>query len=158
MPKKMTVIIFSCRHQKELFARTYKAMSWALKNEIEPVVIITGNDAQSVISTLKNNKIIWEYKSTTTEENARNVLEIIDRYRINNLERVWVSSWYHVARIKLLLWRAGVNVKHETFVKSYSGIQVINILIEPFALLAAFFRINHWPAITYIKRLLGYNV
>lgn len=158
MGKETVIVVFSCRHRKELIARAYKAMSWALENEIEPILILTGNDAQPVIDILGSHKVIWEDKSTTTEENVCNVLETINRYWIDGLKRAWVSSWYHIPRIKLLLRRAGIKVKRETFVKSYSGIQLINVLVEPFALLAAFFCINHWPVITCIKRRLGYNV
>lgn len=161
MTKEMIVIVFSCQHKREYKARIDKVTEWILENKIDPIFIFTGIDPpplQRVINIFGSNRIIWENESTSTQSNVKNTLEVIKKHQINHLGRVWVSSWYHIPKIKLFLRKVGINVKRETFVKSHSGIALIDILVEPFALLAAKFGINKYPIFTLVKRIIGYNV
>ena len=163
MPEDAVIIVFGCRHYKEFLARTDMAMHFAMQHNIKPIFIFTGHDSPSPekvvnIEFVGLNRIIWEDISRNTAENIRNTFEEIKRRWINELPVCFVSSWYHIPRIKLLLRRAGINVKRETFVKSYSRVRLINVLVEPFALLAAYFQFNRRSFITTIKRRLGYNV
>lgn len=160
--KEVVIIILSCRHSREYFIRIETALKWfAENNNVLPIFVFTGKDPipPNRISTVYNRKrIIWEDKSVNTEENVVNTLEILKKNWILDLPRVWVTFWYHPPKIKLFLRRNGVDVKRETFIKSYSGIQLINILVELFALLEAYFNLNRKPFILAIKRILGYNV
>lgn len=157
----MVVVILACRHKKEHLSRIETALKWVLKNDICPIFVFTGKDPvpPNRISVLfSDRRKIWEEESIDTEESVINTLKVLKNNWISDLPRAWVISWYHPPKIKLFLRRAGIDEKRETFVRSYSGIHLINVLVEPFALLAALFRINHWPVITSVKRLLGYNV
>lgn len=161
MGKDAVVIIFGCRHQKEYCERIETALKWVLDNGICPIFVFTGADpvpSNRIVPIFGNGRIIYDDNSRTTQENITNTLEAIKNRWIGDLERIWISSWYHIPKIKLFLRRAGIDVSRETFVKSYSEIAFINVLIEPLALLAAFSRINQWPMITCVKRGLGYNV
>ncbi len=161
MRKEAAIVVFGCRHEKEYMARINQAFIWLTKNDINPIFIFTGADPIPVIPIVGKSQVILEDKSTTTEENIDNILKMMPRpvFGIpNGLNVIIVSSWYHISRIKLFLKRRGIRLPKENFIKSYKSVKLINILVEPFALLAAFFRINHWPAIIRIKHLLGYNV
>lgn len=159
--KDAVIVIFGCRHQKEFLARADTAMHFAMQNNINPIFVFVGNDSpppKRVIKVFGENRIIWEDRSRDTQENIRNTFAEIRRNWLTGLPAYFVSSWYHFPRIKLLLRRAGINVKRETFVKSYSDIAPINVLVEPFAFFAAYFQFNRRLFITAIKRKLGYNV
>lgn len=136
----------------------------ASKKQINPfLVIFTGAYPMPLAldltdKLLKNYRIIWEDKSTDTESNVKNSLEVIGVRILHRYDIFIVSSWYHIPRIKLLLKRKGVEIPEQNFIESYENINIINILIEPLAFLAAFLRINRWPIITSIKRCIGYNV
>ncbi len=161
MGKDAVIVVFGCRHEREYMAHADKAFLWVRKNDINPIFVFTGADPlppNRIVQVFGDNRVIWENNSTTTEENVINVLEILEKYWIDGKKRVWVSSWYHIRRIKLFLRRAGINVNHEAFVRSYSNIALINVLVEPFAYIAAYFGFNRRPFITAIKRSLGYNV
>lgn len=166
MVKDTVIVIFGCRHREEYLSRIDKATASVLKKQIHPIhpiYIFTGIDPlpfppNTTAEFLKNDRIILENESTDTESNIKNTLEVIGARILNWYDIFIVSSWYHIPRIKLLLRRKGVRIPKQNFIKSYDNIQVINILVEPFAFLAAFFRINHWPTIIRIKHLLGYNV
>jgi len=169
--KKAILIIFGCRHHDEYRARTEKAINWALSNALNPVFIFTGVDFPPMLDDIAkifgNGHTIWENVSRTTKENIRYTFERIKQNWFANqvmlkdcYTYIFVSSWYHIPRIKLLLRRDrvnGFNVKRETFVKSYWNVHLINVFFEPFALLVAIFRIGHWPIISSIKQRLGYN-
>lgn len=155
------IVVFGCRHRKEFLARTYVAINLAMLKGINPVLIFTSCDSsppKEAISIFGANRIIWENVSRDTQGNIRNTLEEIGRRWLDKLPVYFISSWYHIPRIKLFLKREGMNLSKFGFIKSHNGIQLINVLIEPFALLAAFFKINRWPLITTIKRSLGYDV
>lgn len=161
MEKEAVIVVFGCRHKKEYKARIESAFMLVTLKDLNPIFIFTGADpipTNKIISVFGSNRVIFENTSLTTEENVANILKEIKQNRLNGLPIYFVSSWYHIPRIKLLLYRAEINVKRETFVKSYSGIHVINVLIEPFALLGILLKINHLPIITYIKRKIGYQI
>ena len=169
--KRAIVIIFSCRQPDEYRARAEKAINWALSNVINPVFIFTGVDfppmLDDIAKTFGNGHTIWENVSRTTGENIRYTFKRIKQNWFANqvmlkdcYAYIFVSSWYHIPRIKLILRRDGVNgfnIKRETFVKSYRNVHLINVLVEPFALLATIFCIGHWPIVAFIKQRLNYN-
>lgn len=161
--KEAAIAVFGCRHRKEFLARTDTAMHFVIQNNINPMFIFIGCDSpppEEAISVFGADRIIWENASRVTQENVRNTLEEIRRrcWRLDELPVYFASSWYHIPRIKLFLKREGANLSKFGFIKSYNGIQFINVLVEPFAFLAAFFKINNRPFIVKIKRRLGYNV
>lgn len=162
MGKDTVIVIFGCRNRKEFLARTNTAIDFITLKSINPIFIFTGCDSpppKEIIGMFMANRIIWENVSRDTQENVRNTLEEIKRCRwLYGLTVYFVSSWYHIPKIKLFLKRRGINIPEQNFIRSYEDIQIINVLVEPFAFLAAFFRINHWPTIIRIKHLLGYNV
>ena len=169
--KRAIVIIFSCRQPDEYRARAEKAINWALSNVINPVFIFTGVDfppmLDDIAKTFGNGHTIWENVSRTIKENIRYTFKRIKQNWFANqvmlkdcYAYIFVSSWYHIPRIKLILRRDGVNgfnIKRETFVKSYRNVHLINVLVEPFALLATIFCIGHWPIVAFIKQRLNYN-
>ncbi len=158
------IVIFGCRHKKEFLARTYVAINFAARKGINPVFIFTGCDspppkeAISMFGMFGANRIIWENVSRDTQENVRNTLEEIRRRWLDKFTVYFISSWYHVPKIKLFLKREGARLSRFGFIRSYNGIQLINVVIEPFAFLAAYLRINRWPMVTFIKRCIGYSV
>ena len=147
MGKKTVVVVFGCRYEKEFLGRVDKAIYFVLLQRVDPIFIFTGND-----------KIIFENKSFDTMSNVINTLEFINKLRINNLDVFIVSSWYHTRRIKFLLERSGMKLPKQNFIRSYTGVKAINIVIEPFAFVAAIFKINRLPFIIAVKRRLGYDV
>jgi len=169
--KRAIVIIFSCRQPDEYRARAEKAINWALSNVINPVFIFTGVDfppmLDDIVKIFGNGHTIWENVSRTIKENIRYTFKRIKQNWFANqvmlkdcYAYIFVSSWYHIPRIKLILRRDGVNgfnIKRETFVKSYRNVHLINVLVEPFALLATIFCIGHWPIVAFIKQRLNYN-
>ena len=174
--KKAIIIIFGCRQPDEYRARAEKAISWALDNNVNPIFIFTGVEfppmLDKIVKIFGNGHTIWENISRTTKENIHYVFKRIKQNWFANqvmlkdyYAYVFVSSWYHVPRIKLILRKNGVNGingikgKCETFIKSYQNVHLINVLVEPFALLAAKFgRINEYTLFTKLKRIAGYNV
>ena len=161
MAQEAVVVVFGCRHYEEYAARVDKAICLVLEKKLDPIFIFTGNDSppwENVIKTFGNDRILWENVSRTTQENIKNTFEEIRRNWLAELPVYWVSSWYHFPKIKLFLHRAGLSVKRETFVKSYSEIALINVLIEPFALFAAYTGISRWPIFRKAKLALGYDV
>jgi hypothetical protein len=140
LSKEVVVVVFSCRHQNEFEARAMKALNWVLDNQVEPIFIFTGTECappEIMINAFKPDKFIREEDSKTTEENIWNTLKIAKIHWINDLKMVFVSSWYHIPRIKMLLKREGLDIPDNNFIKSTANIEAINILIEPFAYLAA---------------------
>ena len=98
------IVVFGCRHEKEFFGRVIKAADFVLLNNIDPVFIFTGIDAFPSVakSKIKIDKIIWEDKSTTTEENVANVLKMMPQPVFgvpNGLNVIIVSSWYHIQKL-----------------------------------------------------------
>ena len=161
MRSDSVIVVFGCRHKKELLARTDIAINLATRKSINPIFIFTSCDSpppKEVIGMFGANRIIWENVSRDTQENVRNTLEEIGRRWLDKLPIYFASSWYHIPRIKLFLKRENVNLSKFGFIKSYNDIQLMNVLVEPFALLVALFRINHWPIIRLIKRKIGYQV
>ncbi len=170
MTKEPVIVIFGCRHKEEFLARIDAAMFFVLRNNINPIFVFTGSnspplkeviDVKEVIDAIdifRADRIIWENVSRDTQENIRNTLEIIRCAQLDRIPIYLISSWYHVPRIKLLLRREGANLSKFSFVNSYSSVKLINILVEPFAFLAAYFRFNRCYFIVVIKRILGYNI
>ncbi len=161
MRKEAVIAVLGCRHRKEFLARTNVAIHFVKRNNISPIFIFTGCDSpppEEATSVFEADRIIWEDASRDTQENVRNTLEEIGRRWPDEPPVYFVSSWYHIPKIKLFLKREGANLSKFGFIKSHKGIQFINVLIEPIAFLAAFFKINNRPFIAKIKRRLGYNV
>ena len=159
MTKKTVIVIFGCRHQEEFLGRTNAAIHFAARNNINPIFIFIGCDSpppKEVIDLFESDQIIWESVSRDTQENTRNALEEVRRHRLDELPVYFVSSWYHVPRIRFFLKREGINFSKFSFVSSYGSIRLINILIEPFAFFATFFKFNRHPFIKRIRRSLGY--
>lgn len=161
MKKEAIVVIFACRYQKEYSGRIEEAFKRIMRSVVYPIFIFSGSDKipqNELADFFSDRRTLIEDQSVDTMESARNVLELIKKQWINDLDIFIVSSWYHIPRIWLWFWREGVYIPKKNLWPSYSKVSLINVLIEPFALLAALFRINHWPVITCIKRGLGYNV
>ncbi len=156
--RKVVVVVFGCRHEKEFLGRVIKAVNFVLLNKLNPIFIFTGLDAYPQTMGFLSNRVVWEDNSFDTTSNVRNTLETLKTLEINELNLFIVSSWYHIPKIKLLLKRGSINLSRQSFVRSYKGVQLINVVIEPFALLAAYFQFNRRPLITTIKRRLGYDV
>ena len=139
MEKDGVIVIFACRHEKEYMARIDEAFFWAIRKRIDPIFIFTGADPippNRISIIFGNNRIITEDKSTDTLENIKNTFSLIKAYKLDWFDIYLVSSWYHLPKIKLFLKQEGIKIPKQNFIKSYTNIQFINVIIEPFALLA----------------------
>lgn len=108
------IIIYGC-HIKELLDERLNHALEIIKNHYYKKIVLTGgvgingdfNESKYMEEFLINNgispdKIIIENKSTTTEENNINILNIIDFnniYKITNV--VLVTHEFHILRLKL---------------------------------------------------------
>lgn len=161
IPKIAIVVVFGCRHKTEFLERVRKAVRFVLSQSIDPIFIFTGLDAEPPLSVTRmfgKYKIIFENESFDTMSNVRNTMELIRKIQIGHHNIFIVSSWYHIPKIKLLLKGEGMQLQKQNFIRSYKDVKPINVIIEPFALLATYFRFNRIPLITALKRKLGYVV
>ena len=161
MPKVSIVIVFGCRHNNEFQERVRKAVRFVVSQGINPIFIFTGLDAEpplSVVRMFGKYKVIFENESFDTMSNIRNTLELVRKIQFSALNTFIVSSWYHIPKIKLLLKREGIRPPKQNFIRSYKYVKLVNVIIEPFALLAAYFQFNRLSLITELKRKLGYDV
>lgn len=159
--REAVIVIFGCRYQKEYSGRIEEAFKRIMRSIVYPIFIFSGSDKipqNELADFFSDKRTLIEDQSVDTMEGVRNVLELIKKHWINGLDIVIVSSWYHIPRIWLWFHYEGISIPRKNFWPSYSKVSLINVLIEPFALLAALFYINRWPVITCIKRKLGYNV
>jgi uncharacterized SAM-binding protein YcdF (DUF218 family) len=161
--KDAVIVVFGCRHEREYSGRIEEALIRASQKRVDPMFIFTGNgpippNANRISVIFGNNRIILENRSTTTLENIKHTFDLIKKRKLDWFDIYIVSSWYHIPRIKLFLKQEGIKIPKQNFIKSYTNIQFINVLIEPFAYIAAYLGINHWSIIKLLKRGLGYNV
>lgn len=108
------IIIYGC-HIKELLDERLNYALEIIKNHDYKKIVLTGgvgvngdfNESKYMEEFLINNgispdKIIIENKSTTTEENNINILNIIDFYNIDKITNVvLVTHEFHILRLKL---------------------------------------------------------
>ncbi|MDO8676252.1 MAG: YdcF family protein [Candidatus Azambacteria bacterium] len=156
--RRSVIVVFGCRHEKEFLGRVIKAINFALLNIDNPMFIFTGLDAYPWTAGFISSRVVWEDESFDTASNVKNTLKMVKNLGFDESRIFIVSSWYHIPKIRLFLKREGVKLPRRNFVRSCSRINFVNVIIEPFAILAAYFRFNRLPFIITVKRKLGYDV